>query len=118
MPVADDDDDDVAAAANYTASFENGVCRLTLERVSADDAATFACRATNEAGTVQSSATLSVLGKLIASTRTYVDTTAAQSAASTLRRPPSATLHRLFARAFHTPPPLARIGPAAAALRD
>lgn len=46
----------------YRTSLQNGLCKLAIEEVFTTDSATFTCRATNEAGTTDTTAFLTVLG--------------------------------------------------------
>lgn len=47
---------------DYQTLFDNGVCKLRIDEVFAEDSARFVCRATNAAGTAETSAVLSVIG--------------------------------------------------------
>ncbi|XP_066257895.1 uncharacterized protein [Euwallacea similis] len=45
---------------DYHTSFDNGLCSLTIEETFAEDSARYTCKATNESGTAETSATLTV----------------------------------------------------------
>lgn len=47
---------------DYQTLFDNGICKLRIEEVLAEDSARFVCRATNKFGTAETSAVLSVVG--------------------------------------------------------
>ena len=50
---------------DYKTTFENGVCKLTIEEVFAEDSAKFICRAENEAGVMETSANLLIIGNIL-----------------------------------------------------
>lgn len=50
---------------DYQLHFRNGVCRLTISRAYPEDAGTYTCTATNNAGTVSTTATLDVPGEKV-----------------------------------------------------
>lgn len=47
---------------DYQTTFGDGLCRLRIEETFAEDSAKFVCRATNEAGTAETCAILTVIG--------------------------------------------------------
>lgn len=48
---------------DYRTTFDNGICRLTIEETFVDDSAVYVCCGTNSVGSAETSAVLTVIGK-------------------------------------------------------